>query len=406
MIVKEMKTIWFVSQYAGGPGVGMQYRQYQLAKELNQQGHQAMVISGSFSHLYRNPPTVQRNGERQRLEGVDFVWVKNPRYEKSISMGRFWNMLVFAWNILRLDVRSFPKPDAVVVSSPSMLPIVAALKWKRRFKCKVFFEVRDIWPLTLQELGNLSRFHPLVMFMRYFECLAYRKSDLVISLLPNASKHYEKGGMPASNFRYLPNGVESELTDVPSTFHWPSSIAPSDFVVGYGGSIGKANALRYLMEAAQLLKDEKNIHFVCVGKGDQLDALKQQASGLSNVHFLPPVEKREFLSMLKKFRLCYIGLERESLFRFGVSPNKLFDYMLAKRPVLYAIDSGNKPVYEATCGWSVEAGNPQHIAGAIREAAQTSKSELDRLGENGYRFVMENHTYAHLAKRLVAFIEE
>jgi glycosyltransferase involved in cell wall biosynthesis len=400
------QTIWFVSQYAGGPGIGMQYRQYQLAHELNQQGHQAIVISGCFSHLYRNPPVVESNGDRQMIDGVEFVWVKNTKYEKSISLGRFWNMLVFAWNILRLDVRSLPKPDAVIVSSPSMLPIVAALKWKRLFNCKVFFEVRDIWPLTLQELGNLSRYHPLVLFMRYFECLAYRKSDLVVSLLPNANKHYEEGGMPSKNFRYLPNGVESNLPAEREASNWPTSISDSDFVVGYGGSIGKANALRYLIEAAQLLKDEEKIHFVCVGKGDQLESLREQASGLSNVHFLPPVEKREFLAMLKKFTLCYIGLERESLFRFGVSPNKLFDYMLAKRPVLYAIDSGNKPVDEAKCGWSVEAANAQQIAIAIHEAAKKNKAELDSLGENGYRFVMENHTYNHLAKRLVSFIKD
>ena len=80
--------------------------------------------------------------------------------------------------------------------------------------------------------------------------------------------------------------------------------------------------------------------------------------------------------------------------------------MLAKRPVLYAIDSGNKPVNEANCGWSVDAANPQLMANSIREAAKTNRAELDRMGENGYRFVMENHTYTHLAKQLVSFIEE
>ena len=402
----EMKTIWFVSQYAGGPGVGMQYRHFQLSKALHEQGHRAVIISGSFSHLYRHPPEVSMNGQSKQIDGVDYVWVKNPKYAKSISIGRFWNMLVFAWNILRLDVSALPTPDAVVVSSPSMLPIVAALKWRKRFGCKVFFEVRDIWPLTLQELGNLSRWHPLVMFMRYFECLAYRKSDLVVSLLPNASEHYETGGMPASNFRYLPNGVESELMPADEVSNWPASIGKSDFVVGYGGSVGKANALRYLMDAARMLCDEKNIHFIVVGKGDELEALKNQAEGMRNVHFIPPVEKRAFLSMIKKFDLCYIGLERESLFRFGVSPNKLFDYMLAQRPVLYAIDSGNKPVDEANCGWTVEAADALQIASAIQEAATTDKSELDRMGMNGYRFVMQHHTYAHLARRLVGFIHE
>lgn len=80
--------------------------------------------------------------------------------------------------------------------------------------------------------------------------------------------------------------------------------------------------------------------------------------------------------------------------------------MLAQRPVLYAIDSGNKPVDDAKCGWSVEAGNVNQIAQAIREAAATSRSELDALGMNGFRFVMNHHTYDGLAKRLVSFIEE
>jgi glycosyltransferase involved in cell wall biosynthesis len=80
--------------------------------------------------------------------------------------------------------------------------------------------------------------------------------------------------------------------------------------------------------------------------------------------------------------------------------------MLAQRPVLYAIDSGNKPVDEANCGWTVEAADALQIATAIQEAAKTDKSEMDRLGMNGYRFVMQHHTYAHLAQRLVGFIHE
>lgn len=398
------RTIWFVSQYAGGPGVGMQYRQYQLSKELKRQGHEAIVISGSYSHLYRNPPHVESNGDHQEIEGVDYVWVKNPYYEKSISLGRFWNMLVFAWNVLRLDVRDLPKPDAIVVSSPSMLPIVAALRWRKRFGCKVFFEVRDIWPLTLQELGSLSSWHPLVVFMRYFECLAYRKSDLVISLLPNAREHYIAGGMYPAKFRYLPNGVESDFSDSANPVNWPSAIGKTDFVVGYGGSLGKANALRYLIDAARILKSENHIHFLIVGKGDQLDTLRELAVDLPNVHFMPPVEKQLFLAMIKKFSLCYIGLEPESLFRFGVSPNKLFDYMIAKRPILYAIDSGNKPVAEAGCGWSVDAGNSPQIANAILEAANTHALDLDDLGMNGYRFVTEHHSYEQLSKLLVSWI--
>ncbi|MFM8490409.1 MAG: glycosyltransferase family 4 protein, partial [Candidatus Methylopumilus sp.] len=260
------KTIWFVSQYAGGPGIGMQYRHYQLAKELLTQGHKAIIISGSFSHLYLNPPNIERNGDCQYIDGVKYVWVKNPKYVKSISLGRFWNMLVFAWNLMRLDVNTLPIPDAVIVSSPSMMPITSALRWRRRLGCKLCFEVRDIWPLTLQELGKLSYYHPLIIFMRYFERLAYKKSDIIISLLPNALNHYVSNGMHPSKFRYLPNGVESAKIHCDSDFYWPEAIGENAFVVGYGGSIGKANAIRYLIDAARILKAEMHIHFVIIGK--------------------------------------------------------------------------------------------------------------------------------------------
>ena len=201
-----MKNIWFVSQYAGAPEIGMQYRQFLFCRELQKRGHRASIISSNFSHLFNNTP----KKTKQTINGIYYHWVNSPRYKKSISIGRFWNMLIFALRILFLDDKNLGNPDLIVVSSPSMLPIVAALKWKKKFNCKIFFEVRDIWPLTLQELGGLSKYHPLVLFMRYFEKMAYKKSDLILSLLPNAKEHFEAGGMASHKFRYLPNGVETD----------------------------------------------------------------------------------------------------------------------------------------------------------------------------------------------------
>lgn len=400
--MNSKKNIWFISQYAGGPGIGMQYRQFLFCSNLINKGHHASVISSTFSHLFNQFP----NQGGQSLENVYYHFVKTPEYKKSISIGRFWNMLVFAFKVYFLNDEKLGKPDLIVVSSPSMLPIIAALKWKKKYTCKVFFEVRDIWPLTLQELGNLSRFHPLVLFMRYFEKLAYRKSDLVLSLLPNAQEHFITSGMPSNNFRYLPNGVETteiENTSAASVF---PNIPKDAFIVGYGGSIGKANALHYLIHAAEQLKEKKNIHFVIIGKGDELNHLQEISKGLSNVHIYPPLEKRLFIAALKQFNLCYIGLEREPLFRFGVSPNKLFDYMMAKRPVLFAIDSGNQPVQEALCGWSVAAGDISAIAQSIIEASETDAPQLEEMGNNGYHYVINNHSYDVLCENIIKWIDE
>ncbi|MEN9334945.1 MAG: hypothetical protein RLY35_2125 [Bacteroidota bacterium] len=400
--MSAQKNIWFVSQYAGGPGIGMQYRQFLFCKQLIQNGHQASIISSSFSHLFDHLPEANHG----RIEDVYYHWVQTPHYKKSISIGRFWNMIVFAIKLIFLNDEELGQPDLIIVSSPSMLPIATALKWRRKYRCKVFFEVRDIWPLTLQELGGLSKYHPLVLFMRYFERLAYKKSDLVISLLPHAQEHFVQSGMSKEKFRYLPNGVE--INNNNKTIHNEVIFPfPTDsFVVGYGGSIGKANALHYLIQAAHLLKNEKNIQFVIIGKGDELSRLKQESNVLSNVHFLPAMEKSQFLKAMENFDLCYIGLEKESLFRFGVSPNKLFDYMMAKKPILYAIDSGNKPVDEAQCGWSVLPGDIKSIEQSILTAYKMEKKLLNEMGMRGYEYVKQNHGYPVLCNHLISWLNE
>lgn len=408
--MNKKETVWIVSQYAGAPGIGMQYRQFQFAKELKNMGHEVVIISGAYSHLYRNLPISNGAFTFQEIEGISYCWVKNPKYKKSISIGRFWNMVIFAWRLLFLPTQELPTPTLVVVSSPSMLPIKAALKWKKKFNTQVFFEVRDIWPLTLQELGGLSASHPLVLFMRRYEKMAYTHADKVISLLPNAQAHFEAGGMSPEKFVYIPNGIEGENWN--GTAHakkdWKGleKIGEDKVIVGYGGSLGTANALDFLLDAAELLVNETKLHFVLVGKGDDVAHLKSRAKELPNVSILPPVEKSEFLQLLQRFDICYLGLRPDPLFRFGVSPNKLFDYMQAGKPIIFNIDSGNKPVDEAHCGISVMPGDTGALCDAILALLRMSNDDRKKLGENGRNFALANHTYPILVQRLLASMYE
>jgi glycosyltransferase involved in cell wall biosynthesis len=89
------------------------------------------------------------------------------------------------------------------------------------------------------------------------------------------------------------------------------------------------------------------------------------------------------------------------LFRFGIAPNKLMDYMMASRPVLMAIDSGNDPVAEAGCGLTVKPENPQAVAQGIRSLLSLSEDERKIMGERGRAYVLKHHTYQELAKRFL-----
>jgi glycosyltransferase involved in cell wall biosynthesis len=169
----------------------------------------------------------------------------------------------------KLPIRNLEQPNVIIVSSPSLFPILAGYKWSRKFRAKLIFEVRDIWPLTLVELGGYSSNHPFIKMMEWFEKFAYKKADKVISVLPLAYKHMEKQGLDLKKFVYIPNGIcINELREIePLPEDIKSRIPRNKFIVAYTGTFGKANALEYLIKAASLLKNYQKIHFLLVGKG-------------------------------------------------------------------------------------------------------------------------------------------
>jgi glycosyltransferase involved in cell wall biosynthesis len=402
MSAKEAgRVIWIVNQYAGSPRHGMEYRHYHLAKAMAGRGHRVVVITGTRSHLFTRPPEVTRPFTLETIDGVTYCWVSGPRYERAISLGRILNMAAFALRLERLPVDKLPRPDAILVSSPSLFPLPVAARWANRFGARFAFEVRDIWPLTLRELGGLSTHHPLVLLMQRLEDFGYRRADAVVSVLPAATGHMVSRGMDPAKFHYLPNGIE--LDGRPADAAPPEivreAIRPGAFTVGFVGTLGRANVLETLIDAARLLQGD-GVEVVVVGHGPEREQLEARAKGVANVTFVGPVPKEQVGPAIALFDACYVGYRRSSLYRFGVSPNKLYEYMAAGRPVLFAADAANQPVQEADCGRTVAPEDPAALADAIRSLAAASPDERARLGANARAYVAERHDYARLGERL------
>jgi glycosyltransferase involved in cell wall biosynthesis len=401
------RVVWIVNQYAGSPVHGMEFRHFEIGRELVRLGVVVVVVSGSWSHLYARPPVTTGTYTHERLEGLDYWWVRVPRYERATSAARVWNMVVFALRLLRLPTDRLPQPDAIVVSSPSPFPILVAERWRRRTGARLVFEVRDIWPLTLVELGGLSRRHPLVAVLAWFERRAYRVADIIVSVLPAAEPHLVARGMAASKLRVIPNGVAAAALEAPSgrpPAVVDDAIEQGVFTVGFVGTLGTANALDGLIEAARLLRDEP-IRFVIVGHGPDGDRLRSLAADLSNVTFTGPVPKSEVPGALGRFDVCFVGYHRSPLYRFGIAPNKVYDYLAAGRPVILAAEAANDIVGEAHCGETVGPDDPAALAAAIRRMRALSPPERAALGANGRAFVERNHTYRQLARRFLDAID-
>ena len=385
------KVIWIINQYAGSPYHGMTFRTYYLAKNFIKK-HEVNVFSASFSHVMSSPPDVNKN-TTESIDGIIYHWIKVFKYTQSKSVSRVISMFLFLFKLFFLPTSKINKPDVIIVSSISPFPIWRAYLWSRKYKAKLIFEVRDIWPLSLIELGGFKRSHPFVWLLQKTENFAYKNADYVVSVLPYAFDHMKNHFLDIDRFRYIPNGIEIKN-------QVGNSIINKTFKVGYAGTIGIANALYYFIEVSKILKDE-NIEFHILGSGPEKNRLMELVSSiaLNKVIFHDPVSKDQVPVFLQKMDALFIGWHNSNLYRFGISPNKIFDYLLAAKPIINSSGAKNKIIKDAKAGFSVEPENPQAIAEAIMKLSNLTLEERKELGRNGREYVEKHHSYEKLAQQ-------
>src|SRR5690554_3403210 len=399
------KKIWIINQYASLPSTGIGGRHRDLARELADRGHRVTVISARWTHLVRDTDAALGAPDQEEFEGFRFVRIPVGRYTHAHDKKRIWNWVVFAGLITRLRLKLNEEPDVILYSSPSLIGYLGAERLAKKCRAKLVFEVRDIWPLTFSELGGFSHNHPFIRFLQWVEDRAYRHSDAVISNLPGAVDHMVSRGMRREKFTWIPNGFSKSDVDValPLPDEVRAGFPDNSFNICYAGTVGVANALHTLVEAAEILRNELDISFTIVGNGREKAALIKYVKdrNLKNVHFIDPVPKKMVQSVLRKADVCYLGLTGDSLFRFGVSPNKLFDYLVSGKPVIYGIDSGDyRPVEEFGAGVQIKPEDPVALADAILCLKAKPKAELEEIGRRGRAAAFQSHEYGMLAERL------
>ena len=405
-------NIILINHYAGSNRHGMEYRPYFMAKRWVQAGHQVTIVAASFSHLRGLNPDMQgRATMEEMIDGIRYFWIRCPEY-KGNGMGRIRNMLTFLAGLYRYQkqITAQGKPDAVIASSTYPLDIYPAHQIAKKNGAKLIYEVHDLWPLSPMELGGMSAKHPYIMLMQAAENYCYKHSDAVVSILPCAKEHMVEHGMAPEKFVCIPNGIVKE--------DWEAPIDPEKapyrellqefhnqgyFLIGYTGAHGIANALDSFIEAGGMLKDKK-IKLILVGQGPERDRLMQKVVdlGLRNtVELLSAVKRSDVPALLSEMDALYVGLQRQPLFRFGVSPNKLMDYMMAAKPVIFAIEAGNDMVKDAGCGVSIPPEDSKAIAEAAIELASTPPEKLAEMGKRGQKYILENHEYQILSDRFL-----
>lgn len=404
---RQPMRILVLAHFAGSPRHGMVYGHYYLAREWVRLGHQVTILAASFAHPRRRQPECARRVCEEVIDGIRYLWLRCPAYDPAGRFGRIANILAF---VLQTWARRLPvgPADVVIASSHYPLAIVPARRLARRYGARLVFEVRDLWPLTLVELGGASRLNPFIVLLQLAEDYAYRVADLVVSVLPRAYEYMGPHGLDRSRYVYVPNGVDTHaLEEAPLPAEHAAEIerskARGEILVGYAGNLNLASSVESLIQAIARLRGAA-ISAVILGDGParpRLAALCEELDVSSRVAFLPAVEKGRVQAFLRRMDVLYVGLRRRNLYRYGVSLTKLHDYLHSGTPVVCAIDGVVEGIAESGAGIQCPAEDPGAIAEAIVTLAGLPRAEREDMGRRGAAWIRRERDYGVLAGRFL-----
>ncbi len=380
----------------------MTFRPYYLGKYLLKNGYQPVIIGCGYHHQMLKPKNIGKKVVIEYIDQIPYLWLPSRIYKTENYIKRVLNMMGFCVRLFFLNLNKFfpcHNVGAIISSSPSLFTSLNAYHLSKKMNTRFVFELRDIWPRSLYELGGYSRYHPLFLFMKAIERFSYKKCHKLVSVLPQARDYVISNGLERDKYVFIPNGVDLDGNHQeidPQTREFARLIPQSKFIVGYAGSFGVASSVDIFVESAKLLRNHPNIHFLIVGRGPKENHLRRLAQTVKNITFLPLMSRKGILEIIRKFDICYIGLRKASVFHYGISPNKLLDYMLIGKPVVQAVSCSNNIVEEARCGISVEPENPYLVRDAILKLLHMEKKQLDAMSANGRNYILKNHLYRDL----------
>jgi len=397
--------IWYASAY--DQPTGQSRRTYEFSKELVRLGHDLTIFTNSYSHF--SHIEYLRKDEFWRVEfidGIRIVWLKTFPYRGN-GIARFLNMLDNARQILRVSKLLGDFPDVVLGPSVPILTGWAAAKLSKRYKVPFIFEVRDVWPAALVDMGGLSKLNPIYFIFRLIEKVLYKYSARISSTLPFLADHVLKSGADPSKIEWLPNGVDLSLYPKDNGYDGGKG---RQLVAMYIGGFSLDHDVSSIIKAAKILQESKDerFRFVIIGQGElKIQCIKEaKLLELFNIEFRKPVPKDCIHREQLKADILIAAIADSKSYRFGLNLNKLCGYFASSRPILFSGNTPNNPVKESRAGLSVNAGNPQAIVEALDRIYLMGPIKRVKMGLRGREYAEKVLSMRILGSKMENMLKE
>lgn len=389
--------IWIVNSAMIPPVKPGGTRHHTMAKRMSERHDVTLITSNAHHSTLRDLFEVEGTSDLRVIEGVRYLIVRTfMRPVKSSQKMRLLGWFSFAGRMMR-SVRTLPRPDVIVGSSPNLIQALAAERLARRYRVPFVLEVRDLWPETLIRLGGYSPYHPFVLVLSAIERYLYRRASSIVTLMEESKVLIASRG--GKHIVAVPNGAEFELADAPVE-EPPIVLDKEAFNVVYAGSLGLSNAIDSILDAAKMLLEQgmTEVRFSFVGDGGHKAQLVERCTreGLVNVRFFDPVPKKHVYALLRQADALIVNALNAALYEHGVSFNKIFDYMAVGKPTVFAVASG---IMELSGGGiTCPPDDAVSITAAILRLKAMSASERAEMGAKARAYVETHHDVAKLAR--------
>lgn len=416
------KNIWILNHYATDMFFDKGGRHYWLAENLIKQGYEPVIICSSF--LHKGTENFIEGPEKIKVKysnEIPFVFLKTNSYVGN-GKSRIKNMFQYFWQMLRnykKIEKKFGKPDVIIGSSVHPLACLAALILGKKYNIKKIIEIRDLWPETLLMMGIVKEKTILSWLLYKGEKYLYKKADSIIFTMEGGKQYIVDKGwdkeIELSKIYHINNGIDLEkFRELENNSFADEDLDNDKFKVIYTGTIASFNNLEKMIRVFEELKNFKDIVFLIYGEGE--DKLKLESyckeKELLNIKFKGKVNKTKIPYILSKADLLLLNYINEgknkkySIFRYGVSFNKLFEYLASGNLILQTMDNSYNILKQNVIGRVLK--DNCDIEEIKNEILNLKKLSIDEKRENYIKSqkLIEKYDFKNLTTELIKIIEK
>ena len=415
-----MKTIWIIDHYSSEPKHGGISRQYDFALELSHKGYNVVVIASGFSHYnhsYINETKNKSLVASQIAENSHYVYLHTSMYFTNGGLGRIKNMLSFMLAVMKHYkeiAEMFGKPDVVMGASVHPLTWIAAYKVAKHYKTRFVAEVRDLWPEMWLLNKEKKPYDPMVVFFSIIEKWAYKKADKIIYSMLYGDKYIcDKLGFPRDKVTLIGQPLDCRRFDDYAVEKYDllpddvKAFIQDDFLCVFTGYYMEYEGVYVMLEAMKILKERGiNAKLLFLGSGQEAEGMQKfvEENFLDNVMVGGRVSKEPIPALLRRADICLAHCAAKGSgesFKYGISKNKVNEYLYSEACVIYGRADENDPVASSGAGYVIKPFSPEAFADKIESVYSMSKSERKRFGVNGKKYINNNHATPILTEKLI-----